>query len=77
MVSPDSLGTACPLSGRNSTYRLVQISETSSFWTDITIVELKAFFARNDILASSNINDFVRMKKAREKEAELRMEPIG
>src|SRR3981189_2400997 len=30
MVSPDSLGTACPLSGRNSTYRLVQISETRS-----------------------------------------------
>jgi hypothetical protein len=26
MVSPDSLGTACPLSGRNSTYRSVQIS---------------------------------------------------
>src|SRR6266852_4761555 len=31
MVSSDSLGTACPLSGRNSTYRSVQISETSSF----------------------------------------------
>jgi hypothetical protein len=31
MVSPDSLGTACPLSGRNSTYRPVQISETSSY----------------------------------------------
>jgi len=30
IVSPDSLGTACPLSGRNSTYRPVQISETSS-----------------------------------------------
>src|SRR6202040_3697710 len=30
MVSPDSLGTACPLSGRNSTYRSVQISEASS-----------------------------------------------
>jgi hypothetical protein len=30
MVSPDSLGAACPLSGRNSTYRSVQISETSS-----------------------------------------------
>src|SRR6266487_2511282 len=30
MVSPDSLGTACPLSGRNPTYRPVQISETSS-----------------------------------------------
>src|SRR5262249_1876991 len=25
IVSPDSLGTACPLSGRNSTYRPVQI----------------------------------------------------
>src|SRR5207302_6975877 len=30
MVSPDSLGTACPLSGRNSTYRPVQISGASS-----------------------------------------------
>src|ERR1700730_17333668 len=30
MVSRDSLGTACPLSGRNSTYRPVQISETTS-----------------------------------------------
>jgi hypothetical protein len=27
IVSPDSLGTACPLSGRNSTYRPVQISD--------------------------------------------------
>src|ERR1700692_4231620 len=30
IVSPNSLGTACPLSGRNSTYRPVQISETGS-----------------------------------------------
>src|SRR5215204_52787 len=30
MVSPDSQATACPPSGRNSTYRPVQISETSS-----------------------------------------------
>ena len=30
MVSPDSLATACPLSGRNSTYRLVQILKASS-----------------------------------------------
>ena len=29
-VSPDSLGTACPLSGRNSTYRPVQILEAGS-----------------------------------------------
>src|ERR1700730_10585714 len=33
MVSPDSAGTACPLSGRNSTYRPVQISRTSSHAT--------------------------------------------
>jgi hypothetical protein len=30
MVSPDSLCTPCPLSGRNSTYRPVQILETGS-----------------------------------------------
>jgi len=30
MVSPDSRGTACPLSGRNSTYRPVQILEAGS-----------------------------------------------
>ena len=37
MVSPDSLGTACPLSGRNSTYRSVQISETSSVFDGLTL----------------------------------------
>ena len=42
------------------------------FWRDITMTELKAFFRRNDILISSNIKEFVRMKKAREKEAALR-----
>src|ERR1700692_45244 len=30
IVSPDSLGTACPLSGRSSTYRPVQILEAGS-----------------------------------------------
>jgi hypothetical protein len=30
MVSPDSQATACPSSGRNSTYRPVQISGASS-----------------------------------------------
>jgi len=30
IVSPDSPGTACPLSGRNSTYRPVQILEAGS-----------------------------------------------
>ncbi len=30
IVSPDSQGTACPLSGRNSTYRPVQILEAGS-----------------------------------------------
>jgi hypothetical protein len=31
MVAPDSQGTACPSSGRNSTYRPVQIYGASSF----------------------------------------------
>src|SRR5487761_1182086 len=35
IVSPDSLGTACPLSGRNSTYRPVQISAAGSFITHV------------------------------------------
>ena len=39
IVSPDSRATACPLSGRNSTYRPVQISETSS--------KLRIFFDSN------------------------------
>jgi hypothetical protein len=30
IISPDSLGTACPLSGRNSTYRPVRILEAGS-----------------------------------------------
>jgi hypothetical protein len=37
MVSPDSMGTACPPSGRNSTYPSVQISGTSSD-SDLAIV---------------------------------------
>src|SRR5580704_7348683 len=32
IVSPDSRGTACPLSGRNSTYRPVQISAAGSYY---------------------------------------------
>jgi hypothetical protein len=34
IVSPDSLGTTCQLSGRNSTYRPVQISGTGSEVSD-------------------------------------------
>src|ERR1035437_1576312 len=34
MVSPDSRSTACPPSGRNSTYRPVQISGTGSDYAD-------------------------------------------
>jgi hypothetical protein len=37
IVSPDSSGTACPLSGRNSTYPPVQISGAGSrFFAEIT-----------------------------------------
>src|SRR5260370_18896465 len=40
MVSPDSQGTACPLSGRNSTYRPVQISGTGSVLDPLHVVML-------------------------------------
>jgi hypothetical protein len=42
IVSPDSLGTACPLSGRNSTYRLVQILEAGSFSAADTMLSMVA-----------------------------------
>src|SRR6202051_137351 len=41
MVSPDSQGTACPLSGRNSTYRPVQISGTGSVCSAFILGVLK------------------------------------
>ena len=49
MVSPDSRGTACPPSGRNSTYRPVQISGTGSElnvmgrWLEITNI-IQAYY---------------------------------
>jgi hypothetical protein len=36
MVSPDPMGIACPLSGRNSTYRPAQILEAGSEFSDET-----------------------------------------
>jgi hypothetical protein len=42
IVSPDSLGTACPLSGRNSTYRPVQILEAGSVARRAVIRDLRA-----------------------------------
>src|SRR5215510_11370950 len=39
MVSPDSQATACLPSGRNSTYRLVQISATGSEITGTARIE--------------------------------------
>src|ERR1700731_796923 len=41
IVSPDSLGTACPLSGRNSTYRPVQISAAGSSWIRTTNIVIE------------------------------------
>ena len=38
MISPDSRGTACPPSGRNSTYRPVQISGTSSIMVVMIVI---------------------------------------
>jgi len=36
--SPDSLGTACPLSGKNSTYRPVQILEAGSAFLILFVI---------------------------------------
>jgi len=44
MVSPDSLGTACPLSGRNSTYRPVQISGAGSALVLNLVIFVLCFF---------------------------------
>jgi hypothetical protein len=43
IVSPGSAGTACPLSGRNSTYRPVQISGASFLFPELLNVELDPF----------------------------------
>jgi hypothetical protein len=40
MVSPDSQAIACPLSGRNSTYRPVQISGAGSYFGIFDVVRL-------------------------------------
>src|SRR6266550_585052 len=44
IVSPDSLGTACPLSGRNSTYRPVQILEAGSVARQVANERLVDFY---------------------------------
>src|ERR1039457_172515 len=47
MISPDSRGTACPPSGRNSTYRPVQISEASSFGDDVDFAQLVKIYGKS------------------------------
>src|SRR5215813_3820991 len=39
IISPDSRGTACPLSGRNSTYRPVQILEPGSIFSPHHLIQ--------------------------------------
>jgi hypothetical protein len=60
MVSPASLGTACPLSGRNSTYRPVQISEASSlisYGIDMPANHEWAAYYVDKILKGANVSD--------------------
>jgi hypothetical protein len=51
MVSPDSQAIACPLSGRNSTYRTVQISGTGS-----QVIQMTAGLERVSLDADLQIN---------------------
>src|SRR3954465_13131874 len=60
IVSPDSLGTACPLSGRNSTYRPVQILEAGSgFFAKLTRQRLKRGVFQSVVDLQLAINRFV------------------
>jgi hypothetical protein len=53
MVPPDSMGTACPPSGRNSTYPSVQISGTSSIIAMIAIDQIvDVVSVRNGLVAT-------------------------
>src|ERR1019366_7960800 len=53
MVSPDSRGTACPPSGRNSTYRPVQISGTGSEFKDGEFTGKGTVYAAKGAMTSS------------------------
>jgi hypothetical protein len=53
MVSPDSQAIACPLSGRNSTYRPVQISGTGSVFIASTIACSLVLTARAGVHAAA------------------------
>src|SRR5580704_7267958 len=87
MVSPDSQAIACPLSGRNSTYRTVQISGTGSATVATWIMTLfiqraehrdtQAIHAKLDELlrAEGKARDELTMVDQREPEERLR--PIG
>src|SRR5205809_6641496 len=50
IVSPDSLGTACPLSGRNSTYRPVQILEAGSESLELEATAMKSLIVKRSII---------------------------
>src|SRR5450755_1148538 len=56
IVSPDSLGTACPLSGRNSTYRPVQISAAGSVSGHIEVLRLPGTHPRSLICFASGVH---------------------
>src|SRR5450759_1544982 len=51
MVSPGSRRTACPLSGRNSTYRPVQISGTGSIRSSLNVLSIRAAIMRRGFYA--------------------------
>src|SRR5262245_12390329 len=49
MLSPDSRAKSCPLSGRSSTYRPVQILEAGSYFVALVLM-LQACFIRAPVL---------------------------
>jgi hypothetical protein len=69
IASPDSLGTACPLSGRNSTYRLVQILEAGSNAQTVFVATIR----RNELNVSWTAGNKVVTAVAERKPGGLRV----
>ena len=60
MVSPDSQASACPLSGRNSTYRPVQNSGTTSVAVLLATRWIIAKLRNRQFFSITDLNDAIR-----------------
>src|SRR4030081_563381 len=66
MVSPDSQAIACPLSGRNSTYRPVQISEAGSENAWLELASIAKLYLWGELLKQETVPPNERFKRLRQ-----------